>query len=250
MKKIKLLGLVGFVLFFATWELVTKLGMVSSLFLPPIENVAIAMYNAFSTGEILPHIQYSLMNFVIGAVIAIALALPIGFIIGWNKFCYAMFDPLVSVLFAIPLIVLLPVIVMVMGIGSESKIFLTFLGAFFPLLINVITGTRAAEENLIEMSRAFGANTFQIFRTIILPGSFPHIVSGLRVGLTRALMFIIISEQFGSPMGLGFLVQTYSNWLRMADAFAAVVIIVVIALILSETLKRLESRLRAWRISP
>jgi len=240
-------GLVGFALLFTLWELASARGLINPVFFPPLEKILVQIYVMFAGGSIYQHIQFSLTNFGIGFALAVGVAIPLGIVIGWYESLYRMFDPLISALFATPLVVLIPLVILIFGIYSESKIVMTFLAGFFPLLINVMQGVRKADAGLIEMARSFGAGDGRVFRTVVLPCSIPFIITGLRVSLTRALVFIIVVEQYASVAGLGYLTSIYAQYLRTAEMFATIFIIAALAVFLVELIKYWEGRVEAWR---
>ena len=126
---------------------------------------------------------FSLTNFAIGFLVSVVLGVVLGVPMGWYKNVSKTFDPLLSGIYATPLIALLPLIIMMFGLGSISKIIMTILAAVFPILINTMVGIANTDHRLITMARAFGAKDSQIFLKVSLPGSLPYIVAGMRVAL-------------------------------------------------------------------
>ena len=124
---------------------------------------------------------------------------------GRHKNVSKTFDPLLSGIYATPLIALLPLIIMLFGLGSISKIIMTVLAAVFPILINTMVGIANTDVRLITMARAFGARDSQIFLKVSSPGSLPYIVAGIRVAPRRVFVDIVVAEQYGAAMGLGYL---------------------------------------------
>src|SRR4029079_15028294 len=143
------------------------------------------------------------------------------------------------------------------GLGAISKIIMTVLAAVFPILINTMVGIANTDYRLITMARAFGAKDNQIFRKVSLPGSLPYIVAGMRVALGRALVYIVVAEQYGAAMGLGYLssvaAQRFSiaavvaQGFQMAAMFVPIVIIAGLGAGLNELLKTFERRLEKWK---
>jgi NitT/TauT family transport system permease protein len=152
-----------------------------------------------------------------------------------------------SGIYATPLIALLPLIIMMFGLGSISKIIMTILAAVFPILINTMVGIANTDHRLITMARSFGAKDNQIFRKVSLPGSLPFIVAGMRVALGRALVYIVVAEQYGAATGLGYLSSVAAQRFQMAAMFVPIVIIAGLGAGLNELLKSLERRLDKWK---
>jgi ABC-type nitrate/sulfonate/bicarbonate transport system permease component len=190
---------------------------------------------------------FSLTNFSAGFVIAVILGVIAGVPMGWYKGISRTFDPLLSGIYATPLIALLPLIIMLFGLGSISKIIMTVLAAVFPILINTMVGIANTDVRLITMARAFGARDSQIFLKVSLPGSLPYIVAGIRVALGRALVYIVVAEQYGAAMGLGYLSSVAAQRFQMAAMFVPIIIIAGLGAGLTELLKSLERRLDKWK---
>jgi ABC-type nitrate/sulfonate/bicarbonate transport system permease component len=241
------LGVIGVVLFFAAWELSTRLEILSPFYFPPFSKIIAKGYEQFANGSIWEHMWFSLTNFAIGFVISVVLGVILGVPMGWYKAVNKTFDPLLSGIYATPLIALLPLIIMMFGLGAISKIIMTVLAAVFPILINTMIGIANTDHRLITMARAFGAKDHHIFLKVSLPGSLPYIVAGMRVALGRALVYIVVAEQYGAAMGLGYLSSLAVQRFQMAAMFVPIVIIAGLGAGLNELLKTFERRLEKWK---
>ncbi len=241
------LGVIGVVSFFSAWEISTRLEIINPFYFPPFSKIIIKGYELFANGTIWEHMWFSLTNFLIGFVISVVLGVVIGVPMGWYKAVHKTFDPLLSGIYATPLIALLPLIIMMFGLGSISKIIMTILAAVFPILINTMVGIANTDNRLITMARAFGAYDSQIFMKVSLPGSLPYIVAGMRVALGRALVYIVVAEQYGAATGLGYLSSVAAQRFQMAAMFVPIVIIAGMGAGLNETLKAIERRLDKWK---
>ena len=241
------LGVIGVVSFFLGWELSTRLEIINPFYFPPFSKIIIKGYELFANGSIWEHMWFSLTNFLIGFVISVVLGVVIGVPMGWYRAVHKTFDPLLSGIYATPLIALLPLIIMMFGLGSISKIIMTVLAAVFPILINTMVGIANTDHRLITMARSFGAYDSQIFMKVSLPGSLPYIVAGMRVALGRALVYIVVAEQYGAATGLGYLSSVAAQRFQMAAMFVPIVIIAGMGAGLNETLKAIERRLDKWK---
>ena len=201
----------------------------------------------FASGTIWEHMWFSFTNFSIGFLIAIVIGVVAGVPMGWYTGVSRAFDPLLSGIYATPLIALLPLIIMLFGLGPMSKIIMTILAAVFPIVINTMTGIANTDHRLITMSRAFGAKDSTIFLKVSIPGSLPYIVAGMRVALGRALVYIVVAEQYGAAMGLGYLSSVAAQRFQMAAMFVPIVIIATLGAALNELLKAAERRLDKWK---
>jgi len=241
------LGVIGVVGFFLAWELSTRFEILNPFFFPPFTKIIAKGYELFANGTIWEHMWFSLTNFLIGFVVSVALGVVIGVPMGWYKTVSKTFDPLLSGVYATPLIALLPLIIMMFGLGAISKIIMTVLAAVFPILINTMAGIANTDHRLITMARAFGAKDSTIFLKVSVPGSLPFIVAGMRVALGRALVYIVVAEQYGAATGLGYLSSVAAQRFQMAAMFVPIVIIAALGAGLNELLKMVESRLEKWK---
>jgi NitT/TauT family transport system permease protein len=186
-----------------------------------------------------------LAAFVVSGVTGIFIGLLLG---GFRPFGRTM-EIYVNALMATPRIAFIPLITVVLGIFWEAKIFIIFLGAVFPIIVNTYAGVHNADGELVEMARSSGAKRLQIFRRVLLPGSLPFIVVGLRLGATIGLINTVVAELYVSVSGLGGLLSQYRGSFRMAEYSVIVVVLAIIGIIVTQTLRQLESRMDRWRYS-
>jgi NitT/TauT family transport system permease protein len=243
----KSLGILGIVLFFLTWEIASRTAILNPFYFPPFSQVLYKGYELFVNGTIWEHMVFSLTNFAVGFGVAMLAGVLVGIPLGWYKGLSRTFDPLLSGIYATPLIALLPLIIMLFGLGAISKIIMTFLAAVFPILINTMIGIANTDSNLIKMSRSFGASDSTIFFKVSFPGSLPYIVAGMRVAMGRALVYIVVAEQYGAAMGLGYLTSVAAQRFQMATMYVPIVIIACLGTGLTELLKVVERRLEKWK---
>jgi ABC-type nitrate/sulfonate/bicarbonate transport system permease component len=241
------LGIIGIVIFFLAWEIATRAHILNPFYFPPFSQILAKGYELFANGSIWEHMRFSLTNFSIRFLISVVLGVVIGVPMGWYRSLSKAFDPLLSGIYATPLIALLPLIIMIFGLGPISKIIMTILAAVFPILINTMVGIANTDHRLITMARAFGAKDSTIFLKVSVPGSLPYIVAGMRVALGRALVYIVVAEQYGAATGLGYLSSVAAQRFQMSAMFVPIVIIAALGATLNELLKALEQRLEKWK---
>ena len=241
------LGVIGIVSFFLGWEISSRLEILNPFYFPPFSKILAKGFELFADGTIWEHMWFSLTNFSIGFAISVVLGVLLGIPMGWYKGISRTFDPLLSGVYATPLVALLPLIIMLFGLGPTSKIIMTVLAAVFPVLINTMTGIANTDHRLITMARAFGAKDSTVLLKVSVPGSLPYIVAGMRVALGRALVYIVVAEQYGAATGLGYLSSVAAQRFQMAAMFVPIVIIAGLGAGLNEALKILESRLEKWK---
>jgi NitT/TauT family transport system permease protein len=238
---------IGIAAFFLLWELASRTEVLNPFYFPPFSAVVVKGVEWFADGSIWEHAVFSLTNFAAGFAIAIAIGVVAGVPLGWYHSLSRTLDPLLSGIYATPLIALLPLIIMLFGLGPVSKIIMTVLAAVFPILINTMAGIANTDARLITMARAFGANDRTVFLKVAIPGSLPYIVAGMRVALGRALVYIVVAEQYGAAMGLGYLTSVAAQRFQMAAMFVPILIIACLGAALNELLKASERRLEKWK---
>ena len=165
------LGVLGILAFFSAWELATRFEILNPFYFPPFSKIIAKGVELFVNGTIWQHMWFSLTNFAVGFIIAVVLGVIAGVPMGWYKGISRTFDPLLSGIYATPLIALLPLIIMLFGLGPLSKIIMTVLAAVFPILINTMTGIANTDNRLITMSRGEGANPSKNFIKFYVTGS-------------------------------------------------------------------------------
>jgi NitT/TauT family transport system permease protein len=171
----------------------------------------------------------------------------LGLLLGWYRRLNAMFEPFVTMLNATPRVALLPLIILWLGIGMQSKVAAVFLGAFFPLVVNVMAGVRAVDETLLKCARSFGASDRQIFTTLALPSSVPFIVAAMRLAVGRGLVGVVVGEMLASTAGIGHMMALASATFQTDKMFVGLLLLAGFGYFLTELLKRLEKRYESWR---
>jgi len=242
-----IIGLVGVALVVGSWELSADLKLVNPVFSSKPSAIAIALKDYFDGGGGLHALQVSATEFGIGFAIALVAGLLLGLAIGWWRFLDYLFDPLINVGYAVPRIALVPLFVIWFGIGIQSKLAIVVLSAVFPILLNTITGVKTTDASLLRVARSFKASNVQLFRTVVLPGALPQIVTGIRLGIGLGLVGMIVGELVSSTAGLGFTIETAGNNFQMPLMFAAVAVVSAAGVFLSQMLRILERRLDRWR---
>lgn len=244
-----LIGGTAVVVVFAIWELAWQQGWISPLFFSGPSAIFNRFWQGITDGTLLRHIGYSGMNFAMGLGIAILVAIPLGILIGWYRRVRLLFDPFLNSLYATPRVALIPLIVLSLGIGNESKIFIIFLSAFFPILINTMAGVRTVDPQLLRAARAFCASDRETFVTVVLPSSVPFILAGIRQGVALGLIGMVVSELFAGNQGVGFLI-TYGGTTFQTDLlFVGIFIVAATGLLLTMLLERVQRRFENWRPS-
>ena len=238
-----ILSVLGGLLF---WELVSRLLVANALFLAAPSQIVYAIYRLAITGELGRHIAISALEFAIGYVIASLIGIGIGFGMASNaRFKQAM-QPWISGFYATPTIALAPLFILWFGIGIWSKVLVVIFLVLFPVTINTEAGLRTTSDRLIEMLKSFGASRSQIFFKVSLPSALPFILAGLKLGIGRGLIGVVVAELFGSRAGLGRLISQSADAFNMPELFAGVIVLAVAGIAMTAGFGWLEKRLVPW----
>jgi ABC-type nitrate/sulfonate/bicarbonate transport system permease component len=240
-------GTVSVILLLIVWESAWQAGLISGLFFSGPTAVAIRFWELLVHGSLLSDAIYTGKNFFIGFFLALAVGVPLGVLLGWYRRLNLLFDPIINALYAMPRIALYPLIIIWFGIGSGSKVFIVFLSAVLPILINTLAGVRNIDPDLLKAARAFCARDDQIFTTVALPYSVPFILTGVRQGVAHGLIGAIIGELFAGSEGIGYMIS-YSGQMFQTDALLVGVVVVAAAgMALTIAGERVRRYFQRWR---
>lgn len=241
-----ILGVLAVSLFLIIWELAPRLGLVKPIFTSSPSRILIAGRWLFANG-LWYDIWVSLTEFWLGFGLAVLIGIPLGIGLGWFRRLRATLEPFVVVMYSVPRVALLPLIILWVGIGIESKIAIVFLGAVFPVIISVMTGVRMVDENLVRCARTFGANDRQLLLTVVVPSTVPFMIAGLRLGAGRGLVGVVVGELVASSAGVGHMMSRAGATFQTDKVFVGVLLLAIFGLCLSELFKYLETRVEPWR---
>ena len=233
------------ILLVAAWEVIARFA--GENFVPtPLQTLAAAV-QVFSDGSVPRAALNTIYVFLVGYLLSIVVAVPLGLLMGGVRMVGAALEPYMDALSAVPRVSFIPLIIVFLGLGYEAKICVVFLGAIIPILINTYVGVRNSDADLMEMARSAGATPLQIFRKIMLPGAMPYILAGMRVGAALALINTVVAELYTAVGGLGGLLAIYGNTFRMAPYFVVVFVLGMIGLMTVQSLKFVERRVMRGR---
>ncbi len=244
----KILGAVAVVVFLSVWELMGGvLQVVNPMFMSAPSLIGKAAVQLFESGEIWNDLRVSGLEFFWGYVLSVIVAVPFGIAVGWYKRMSYIFDPFINAMNATPRVALLPLVIIWLGIGIISKVGIIFLGAVFPILINTRDGVKTTPYNLLNAARSFGASQWQVFRSVVLPSTVPFILTGLRLGVGRALIGVMVGELYAATAGIGFMITVAGATFQTDKVFVGVLIFATSGMIAMELLTKLEARFSKWR---
>jgi NitT/TauT family transport system permease protein len=243
-----LLGTTSFVVLIAAWQLIVDVGLVDGFLVGSPTKVAGALGDQISSGVLFDQLKVSAYELAIGFGLATVLGVTGGVLMGWYGALNDAFDPFVWLGYASPLVAMYPVFLLIFGLGAPTVIAIAVLLAVFPILINTRSGVREVDAKLIQAARSFGATDRQMFRKVVLPASMPLVMAGLRLGIGRALVGVVVGEFFVGDKGLGYSVAYYAGLLRTTDMIVEVVVIGALGVLLTQLLSLLERRIDSWRV--
>src|SRR3984893_14915044 len=228
------------------WEIISRDIVANPLFLAAPTQIVQAIYSLTLSGQMASHIAISAAEFAIGYMIASVIGIAIGFGMANNPSFKQAMQPWISGLYATPTIALAPLFILWLGIGIWSKVLVVIFLVLFPVSINTEAGLRTTSPRLIEMLRSFGATPQQIFFKLSLPSAVPFILAGLKLGIGRGLIGVVVAELFGSRAGLGRLISQSADAFNMPELFAGVIILAVAGIVMTAGFGWLERKLVPW----
>ena len=234
-------------LFFAIWELLPRAGLVNSAFLSPPSAVLAAIVQLAQTGQLGKHMAASLQRSLAGLILAVVAGVALGLLMGVVRRFEAFVDPLLQLFRQVSALALFPVFLLFFGIGEASKIAIIFWAAFWPVLLNTISGVKQVEKLLIHSALSMGASRGFIFFKVILPAAAPSIFTGIRLAGAYSITALVAAEMIGSHAGLGFLTLNSQEIFQIPSMYAGIVLLAVLGLALNYGLALLEKRLTRWR---
>lgn len=243
-------GSVSVFAFVAVWQLAAFRRIVPELFLPGPVDIANAFGAYVAKGSIWPDMWISGQELMYGFLLSILIGLPLGILMGWYRRLNMALDPFVTFFYSIPRVALTPLLIIWFGIGINSKIAVVFLGAIFAIVINSAAGVKNLDPALIKAARSFGATDAQLFRTVVVPGSVPFILTGLRLGLGHALTGVVVGELVAAQAGVGLMMATAGATFQTSKVFVGLVIVATTGVVMTYVLSRIEQRFQSWKTSP
>ena len=233
--------LVGF------WEIAPRIGLVDQTFLPPFSVVLEALIDLAKSGQLWEHISASLSRALKGFSIAVLVAVPLGIVIGWYRPAAQYLNPVLELFRNTAALALLPVFVLILGIGETSKVALVIYACIFPILLNTISGVRTVDPLLIKSARSLGLPSYRLFQKVILPAALPTIFTGIRLSAAASILVLIAAEMVGARSGLGYLIMASQLNFQIPQMYAGILTIALVGLAFNFVLVLFERRFSRWR---
>jgi len=228
------------------WELLSRF-VIPPRFLPPPSAIAVAFYDMTISGELPRQLWQTASVLLVGFTLAIVTGIALGVAMGTFAALRRVLDPYVNAFNAMPTVALVPLVIIWLGLEFQAKVFLTWLVAVFPIIINTQIGVANVPAAFLETARAFGCDRWQTFRRVVLHAAVPFLIAGVRLGLGKALVGVVVAEMFTALAGLGYMVVLYGNTFRTAELFVPIVVLAFLSIIITNLIYRLERRVAPWR---
>ncbi|MGH7034152.1 MAG: ABC transporter permease, partial [Stellaceae bacterium] len=221
--------------------------LTNRLFFAPLSEVVVAAINLWHTGELETHIWVSFSELVEGVAVAIVFGIAAGIAIGISQRTREYVEIYITALYATPLVAVTPLLILGLGIGVVSKAAVVFLTAVFPILINTASGVRATDALLIEVAQSFCANRRQIIAKVMLPAAVPFMLTGIRLGIGRGIVGVVVGELFGARAGLGYLIFISGQTFDVPALFVGIITLAIMGVGLTFAAELVERRALRWR---
>jgi NitT/TauT family transport system permease protein len=230
------------------WEAAPRLGLVDSTFLPPFSEVARAWWELAVNGQLATNLQASLIRSLSGFALAVVIAVPLGLLIGWYRPVADLLSPLLEVFRNTAALALLPVFVLILGIGETSKISIVLYACLWPILLNTISAVRNVDPTLLRLARSMNLSAPRLFQKVILPASVPVVFTGIRLAGAVSILVLVAAEMVGAKAGLGYLVNASQFNFAIPQMYAGIITISAVGVLFNQLLVALERRFTAWRV--
>lgn len=242
-------GVAGVVVVLALWEAVSRAELVKSVLISSPSAIVATAIEQFSSGEIWPNLWATGSVWVIGFTIASVLGIGLGLLSGrFRRFRYIA-DSWLNATNVAPDLAFVPILILWFGIGLTFKLVLVVITGTFYIAINTLAGVKSAEGRFLRVGKSFGASETRMLRTVILPGSIPYIITGLRQGAARTIVAVIVAEFVSSNQGIGFMISLSGSFLDTSKVMFGIAILAILSLFVGQVLSRIERRFESWRPS-
>jgi ABC-type nitrate/sulfonate/bicarbonate transport system permease component len=229
------------------WELLSRF-VIPPQFLPPPSMIVLAFVTTMRSGELPRQLWQTTSVLLLGFGLAIVTGMAVGIAMGMFKTLRRILDPYVNAFYAMPTVAMVPLVIIWLGLGFEAKVFLTWLVSVFPVIINAQIGVMNVPPAFVETGRAFGCGRWQLFRRVILQAAVPFLIAGIRLGLGRALVGVVVAEMFTALTGLGSMIVFYGNTFRTAELFVPMVVLAILSIAITSLIYRMERWIAPWRV--
>lgn len=238
---------IAIVAFLLLWELAPRLEFVDPLFLPPFSEVVAHGYGLTKSGKLLPHVLASLERSSGGFALGVVTAVPLGIFLGWYAPFERFINPLLQLLRQFNSISLLPIFVLMFGVGYFTKVVVIYWAVVWPILVSTMSGVKYVDPTLVKYGRSLSLTDWQTLTKIVVPSAIPSIMAGMRLAVTYSLLMLVVSEEIGAASGLGFLVFNAQYLMGIHILYVALLMLALLGMAANQALMLVERRLTKWK---
>lgn len=231
----------------ALWEILTHLLLENELLIPPPSSVLNSFWTLLLNGQLEKHFLATLLEFAYGFSTACIIGVVLGYLMGMYKWFDEIMDPWIAALYSIPIITIVPLIIIWFGIGMMSKVIVVFKITAVAIILNTAAGIKTLNPVWLELAKSLRLSPWETTYKIRFPGALPFIITGMRLGVGRALLGVVVAELMAANAGLGYLLRDSSETWDSPKLFVTVILLAVIGLVSFNLIKRLERRMAPWR---
>jgi NitT/TauT family transport system permease protein len=240
-------GFVSIAAGLAVWEILTRLLLENELLIPPPSSVLRTMWRLTASGQLNKHIAATLFEFVCGFGTACVIGILLGYLMGRYKWFDDVMDPWIATLYSVPVIAFVPFIIIWFGIGLFSKVIVVFKITAVAIMLNTAAGIKNVDPTFLELAKSLRLNPWQTTFKVRLPAAMPYIITGMRLGVGRALLGVIVAELMAANAGLGYMLRDASETWDSPKLFVTVVLLATLGMGSFTLIKKAEQKLAPWR---
>jgi len=231
---------------FVVWEVIGR-WFADPLFLRPPSEVVAALGDLLADPKVVAAILTTFWELAAAFVMSVAIGLAIGLWVGLHRFSHRSVMPIILMIYATPQVTILPLFILIFGIGPESKIAFGVSHGIFPMIVTVVAGVQGVNPVLLRSAHSMGASRLQIFRWVIFPNMIPSFFTGMRLGMTAVLLGVLLAELYATQGGIGYFTQVFAEAFELDKLFGLIAILAAMAITLNELVRRAEIRCSRWK---
>jgi len=244
----KVSGLFSIFLILGTWEVISRVKLVNPIFLPPPSNILYALYILLTNIDIYIDLLVTIYRFTAGYLLGCVIAIPVGLFMGINQRVYTALEPLVESLRPLPASALIPVALLLFGLGDGMTVSIVAYAVVWPVLINTVDGVRNVDPTLLDTGLIFGLDSKGLVRKVIIPASLPSIATGMRISLSLSIVLVVVVEMLVGDSGLGQRVINAERSFRFGEMYGVVILIGLVGYVVNRLFLALRNSLLGWHV--
>jgi NitT/TauT family transport system permease protein len=230
------------------WEVLVRGQLISVFYFPAPSFIAKTFWRMLSDGTLIEHVQATLLRLLAGLLVGGLPGLLLGLAMGWSPKLRNVVDPFIAAVHPLPKIALLPLIMVIFGVGDTSLVIVAAAAAFFPMLINTVAGVRHINPIYFDVARNYRASRSKVFQRVVVPGSLPTILIGLRLAVNTTLLVTVAVEMVSAYQGLGAMIWMTWNTMRIEEIYVSLLVITLLGIVFTLSLQYLSTRLTPWHL--